>query len=94
MTDAPDADHSAHERLIARVLHSLGPAADGGQLATNISFAQRLVAALLELRLVHARAAAEQDQPKKEDGETEQRPPTPRELHDRAAKRQRQDPVT
>ena len=66
--DAADHSHDAHERLIQRVLHSLGPAADGGQLATNISFAQRLVAALLELRLVHARST-EQDQPKKEDGE-------------------------
>ena len=59
-------NHDEHERLIQRVLHALGPAADGGQVATNISFAQRLVAALIELRLVHARST-EQDQPKKED---------------------------
>jgi|KBSMisStandDraft_5_1062788.scaffolds.fasta_scaffold1215994_1 hypothetical protein len=76
---APDASHNhdAHERLIQRVLHSLGPAADGGALATNISFAQRLVAALLELRLVHAHAAAEQDQPKKEDVQSKLGPREP-----------------
>ena len=83
MTDKPERqdaaahDHSAHERLIQRVLHSLGPAADGGALATNISFAQRLVAALLELRLVHAHAAAEQDQPKKEDVQSKLGPREP-----------------
>ena len=58
-------DHDAHDRLIQRVLHAFGPASDGGQVAANIALAQRLVAALIELRLVnlaHARST-EQDQP-------------------------------
>ena len=82
MTDKPERqdaaahDHSAHEKLIQRVLHALGPASDGGQVATNISFAQKLVAALLELRLVHARST-EQDQPKKEDAPSKLGPREP-----------------
>jgi len=74
-----DHHHDAHERLIQRVLHSLGPANDAGQALNNISFAQRLVAALLELRLIHAAAehnraaharSTEQDQPKNEEPQT------------------------
>jgi len=72
--EAQRIERDTHERLIQRVLHSLGPAADGGQVATNISFAQRLVAALLELRLVHLARSTEQDQPKKEDAPRKQRP--------------------
>ena len=56
-------DHDAHDRLIQRVLHAFGPASDGGQVAANIALAQRLVAALIELRLVNLARSTEQDQP-------------------------------
>lgn len=73
-----DRDHAAdtHERLIQRVTNALGPANDGAAVLNNLAFAQRLVAALLALRIIREhRAAEEQDQPKNEDQHPEKRRP-------------------
>jgi hypothetical protein len=62
------------DEITNAVTNSFGPASDGGQLSQNIALAQRITAALIALDLIKpsaepARAATQQDQPKKEDAE-------------------------
>ncbi len=68
--DREHGEHNHRDKLIDRVMRAIGPAYDGAAELQNRAFAQRLVTALLALRVIGdpiAREAAEQDQPKKED---------------------------
>lgn len=62
-------DRATYEQLIQRVTRSFGPASDGGQLATNTALAQRILAALIELKLITP--SAEETGKRKDDGTAE-----------------------